>query len=67
MHGPNEFNILHAINLLTTNINLCLVALHPKIVMQTFHSQLHEQFDHRLLTLFSQFTHYFHKWLTQQQ
>jgi hypothetical protein len=42
------------INLYTININLRLVAHHPKIVTQTFHSQLHEQFDHKLLALFSQ-------------
>jgi hypothetical protein len=42
MHGPNEFNIFHVINLHTINISLCLVVRHPKIVAQTFHSQLHK-------------------------
>jgi hypothetical protein len=54
MHGPNEFNIFHAINLHTTSIILCLITYHQKIVTQRFRSQLHEKFDHRLLTLFSQ-------------
>jgi hypothetical protein len=61
MHGPNELSILHAINLHTTSINLCLATRHPKIVAQTFHSQLlnsliidYSHSFHNLHTLFSQ-------------
>jgi len=42
MHGPNQFNLSHVINLHTINISLWLATHHPKIVMQTFHSQLCE-------------------------
>jgi hypothetical protein len=57
MHGPNEFTILHAINSHTTSINLCLATHHPKIVAQTFHSQL-------LNSLIIDYSHSFHNLLT---
>jgi hypothetical protein len=53
MHGPNELNILHAINLHTTSINLCLATSDPKFVVLTFHSQL-------LNSLIIDYSHSFH-------
>jgi len=67
MHGPNEFNIFHVINLHTTSINLCLTTCHQKIIMQTFHSQLHFTIWSYITHIhFTIYTHSFHK-LTQQQ